>query len=215
MRRALSAMPTAAQMPCPSEPVATSTKGRRGVGCPSRSLSMHRSFSRSSGGTKPASAHAAYSNGAACPFDRTKRSLSWFCGSRGSRSACARRTGRQRCRRPSNNSTDGRCPPHSWRARTLCADGWLPAPARGRWWNRTARGSSGAGSLARRLRASGKTHAASAKLPPGRAGSILAEEEAVDVGESVGVSARRCDPCHLVGVSILCHSVGVGGGGPR
>ena len=26
----------------------------------------------------------------------------------------------------------------------------------------------------------------------------LAEEEAAEVGESVGVSARRCDPCHLL-----------------
>ena len=39
MRRALSAMPTAAQMPWPSEPVATSTNGSRGVGWPSRSES--------------------------------------------------------------------------------------------------------------------------------------------------------------------------------
>ena len=34
MRRALSAMPIAAQMPWPSDPVATSTNGSRGVGMP-------------------------------------------------------------------------------------------------------------------------------------------------------------------------------------
>ena len=39
MRRAFSALPIAAQMPCPSDPVATSTNGSRGVGCPSRSES--------------------------------------------------------------------------------------------------------------------------------------------------------------------------------
>ena len=48
MRRALSAMPIAAQMPWPSEPVATSTNGSRGVGCPSRSDPILRSFSSSS-----------------------------------------------------------------------------------------------------------------------------------------------------------------------
>ena len=47
MRRALSAMPTPAHRPCPSDPVATSTNGRRGVGCPSRSESSSRSFSSS------------------------------------------------------------------------------------------------------------------------------------------------------------------------
>ena len=39
MRRAFSAVPIAAQMPWPSEPVATSTNGSRGVGWPSRSES--------------------------------------------------------------------------------------------------------------------------------------------------------------------------------
>ena len=77
-------MPIAAQMPCPSEPVATSTKGSRGVGCPSRSQSSLRSERSSSRVRKPASAQAAYSSGAAWPFDSTKRSLSSCCGLRGS-----------------------------------------------------------------------------------------------------------------------------------
>ena len=46
-RRALSAVPTAAQMPWPSDPVATSTNESRGVGCPSRSESSRRNVSRS------------------------------------------------------------------------------------------------------------------------------------------------------------------------
>ena len=42
-----------------------------------------RSFSSSSRSNAPASAHAAYRTGAACPFDSTNRSLSTWCGSRG------------------------------------------------------------------------------------------------------------------------------------
>ncbi len=53
MRVALSAMPRPAASPCPNDPVATSTNGRRGVGCPSRSLPSSRSFSSSAGGTRP------------------------------------------------------------------------------------------------------------------------------------------------------------------
>ena len=53
MRRALSAVPTAAQMPWPSEPVATSTNDSRGVGCPSRSESNRRSLSSSARGKEP------------------------------------------------------------------------------------------------------------------------------------------------------------------
>src|SRR6185436_14588143 len=77
-------MPTAAQMPCPSEPVATSTNGSRGVGCPSRSESIRRSFNSSARSNAPASAQAAYRSGAACPFESTNRSLTVFLGSCGS-----------------------------------------------------------------------------------------------------------------------------------
>src|SRR5579884_3365538 len=70
----------AAQAPWPSDPVATSTKGRRGVGCPSRSESNLRSWSSSSRGNSPASAQAEYRIGAACPLESTKASL---CGLRG------------------------------------------------------------------------------------------------------------------------------------
>src|SRR6187401_3140308 len=84
MRRALSAMPTPAHNPWPSDPVATSTHGSRGVGCPSRSESSFRSVSKSSRGMMPTSAQAAYRIGAACPFDRTKRSLSSLRGFAGS-----------------------------------------------------------------------------------------------------------------------------------
>ena len=92
MRRALSAMPIAAQMPWPSEPVATSTNGRRGVGWPSRSEPISRSFSSSARSNAPASAHAAYRIGAACPFDSTKRSLSGLCGSFGSNRISAKKS---------------------------------------------------------------------------------------------------------------------------
>lgn len=52
-------MPAATERPCPSEPVATSTKLSLGVGCPSRSLSNFLKFNNSLVGNKPASAHAA------------------------------------------------------------------------------------------------------------------------------------------------------------
>src|SRR5829696_7279919 len=52
-----------------------STNGRRGVGCPSRSDFKVRKPSKSSLGNRPASAQAAYSKGAACPLERTNRSL--------------------------------------------------------------------------------------------------------------------------------------------
>ena len=45
---------------------------------------MRRSFRRSARSNAPASAHAAYRIGAACPLDSTKRSLSRLCGSFGS-----------------------------------------------------------------------------------------------------------------------------------
>ena len=98
MRRALSAVPIAAQMPWPSEPVATSTNGSRGVGCPSRSESISRSFSSSARSNAPASAHAAYRIGAACPFDSTKRSLSVLLRILRDRTASRRKTARPRCR---------------------------------------------------------------------------------------------------------------------
>ena len=59
MRRALSAMPMPAQSPWPSDPVATSTNGSRGVGWPSRSDVILRRFSTSSRPNAPAAAHAA------------------------------------------------------------------------------------------------------------------------------------------------------------
>lgn len=67
-------MPAATLNPWPSDPVATSTKLSRGVGWPSRSLSILRRFSCSSTGKRPARDQAAYKMGAACPLDRMKRS---------------------------------------------------------------------------------------------------------------------------------------------
>ena len=67
-----------------NDPVAISTKERRGVGCPSKSDSSFRSRRSSDGSRYPASAHAAYNSGAACPLDNTNRSLSEFRGSVGS-----------------------------------------------------------------------------------------------------------------------------------
>jgi hypothetical protein len=92
MRRALSAVPIAAQMPCPSEPVATSTKFSRGVGCPSRSDPIWRSFISSARSNAPASAQAEYRIGAACPLDSTKRSLCGFFGSFGSKRISAKKS---------------------------------------------------------------------------------------------------------------------------
>ena len=83
-RRPASAIPTAIGSPWPSEPVATSTNGSRGVGWPSRSDPIVRSFRSSPRSNAPASAHAAYNTGAACPFDRMNRSLSGWRGSLGS-----------------------------------------------------------------------------------------------------------------------------------
>ena len=53
MRRAFSAVPTAAQMPWPSDPVATSTNDSRGVGWPSRSESSRAELQQSSRGKRP------------------------------------------------------------------------------------------------------------------------------------------------------------------
>ena len=57
MRRALSAMPTPAHRPCPSDPVATSTNGSLGVGCPSRSdessAQLHHFVARKRAGRGP------------------------------------------------------------------------------------------------------------------------------------------------------------------
>src|SRR5439155_8091827 len=92
MRRALSAHPTPAQIPWPSEPVATSTNGSRGVGWPSRSDPIVRSFRSSPRSNAPASAHAAYNTGAACPFDRMNRSLSGWRGSLGSNRISAKKS---------------------------------------------------------------------------------------------------------------------------
>src|SRR5262249_34052668 len=65
-------------------PVPTSTQGMRGVGCPSRLLSIRRSVRRSCSERIPHSAYAAHSNGAACPLDNTNRSFATLCGSFGS-----------------------------------------------------------------------------------------------------------------------------------
>src|SRR5580704_2591367 len=90
MRRAFRALPIAAQMPWPSDPVATSTKGKRGVGCPSRSDPIVRSFSSSLRSNAPASAQPAYRSGAAWPFESTNRSLSSWWGSFGSKRISAK-----------------------------------------------------------------------------------------------------------------------------
>src|SRR4029077_13831814 len=75
MNFALRAMPMPTGRPCPNEPVAISTNDKRGVGWPSRSDVNVRNFKRSLFGKRPASAQAAYSSGAAWPFDSTNRSL--------------------------------------------------------------------------------------------------------------------------------------------
>src|SRR2546421_7975454 len=83
-RCAASALPSPAERPWPSDPVATSTHGIRGVGWPSRSLSSLRSVRRSFSLRIPHSAYADHSTGAACPFERTNRSFAGLCGSFGS-----------------------------------------------------------------------------------------------------------------------------------
>ena len=79
------AMPLAADMPCPSEPVDISTNGSAfNEGCPCSLESIFLKLISSSTGKKPLSAKEAYSTGEACPLDITKRSLSGSLGSLGS-----------------------------------------------------------------------------------------------------------------------------------
>src|SRR5258706_3091014 len=92
MRRALRAIPTDAQIPWPSDPVATSTNGNRGVGWPSRSQEISRSSSSSERSNASASAHAAYKSGAAWPFESTKRSAPGCFGSLGSNRISAKKS---------------------------------------------------------------------------------------------------------------------------
>src|SRR5207249_5981563 len=82
---AASALPKPTESPWPSEPVATSTQGILGVGWPSRLLSSWRRVRTSFSSMMPASAYAAHNSGAACPFDKTKRSFAGFRGSLGSK----------------------------------------------------------------------------------------------------------------------------------
>ena len=86
MRRALSAMPTPAARPWPSEPVATSTNGRRGVGWPSRSDSSSRSFSELAragrGRLRPTRRRASARRGPSTARSGRSRSLCGFCGSK-------------------------------------------------------------------------------------------------------------------------------------
>ena len=124
MRRALSAVPTAAQMPWPSDPVATSTNGSRGVGCPSRSESicpqLQQLFAREqtrlrprprteSARRAPSTARSDRCRGSAGPSDR---------------SASRRRTASPRSRPPTGSSSDGRCRLRSWTAPNRCGAGW-------------------------------------------------------------------------------------------
>ena len=69
------AIPQATDKPCPRDPVATSMKFKRGVGCPSRSESILRSCIKSSTGNCPTNAWAAYKIGAAWPLDKMNLSL--------------------------------------------------------------------------------------------------------------------------------------------
>ena len=75
-----SAMPTPNGSPCPSDPVATSTHGMTGVGCPSSSGRTCGSVRSSSSEIAPAARNIEYSRGDAWPFEKTSWSL---CGSFG------------------------------------------------------------------------------------------------------------------------------------
>ena len=78
-------MPQAAEIPCPSEPEDISTPGICFIsGCPCRKESILRRFASSDTGKYPRRASAAYSAGAACPLERTKRSRSAHAGFAGS-----------------------------------------------------------------------------------------------------------------------------------
>ena len=69
------AIPAVLHRPCPSEPVPTSTHGNRGVGCPSKSLSIFLSVSNYSRDTIPASAHAASTESPSLTENRSRVSF--------------------------------------------------------------------------------------------------------------------------------------------
>ena len=73
-------MPTPAGRPRPSEPVATSTQGSRGVGWPSSLLPRARKLSSSSSPSTPAARYIAYSSGEAWPLEKISRSLPGWSG---------------------------------------------------------------------------------------------------------------------------------------
>ncbi len=68
-------MPAATERPCPSDPVATSTNGILGTGCPSIMESFKRKDMSCSSVIVFARYNAEYNIGAACPFDKTRRSF--------------------------------------------------------------------------------------------------------------------------------------------
>ena len=70
-----SAMPTPYGRPWPKEPVATSTHGSTGVGCPSSRLPRLRNVSNSSSVIAPAALYIEYRSGDACPLEKTRWSF--------------------------------------------------------------------------------------------------------------------------------------------
>ena len=87
-RRAASATPTEYESPVPSEPPQNSTPGHFRSGWPWSLLPNALSVSISDSAKYPATAMFENSPGAACPFERTSRSLSSHCGLRGSYRMC-------------------------------------------------------------------------------------------------------------------------------
>ncbi|GAI15376.1 unnamed protein product [marine sediment metagenome] len=65
MYLAFKAIPRPIERPCPRDPVAASTYGKLGVGCPSSLLPNSLMVSNSSSLTAPAAAHNEYINGEA------------------------------------------------------------------------------------------------------------------------------------------------------
>ena len=77
-----SATPTASGSPWPSEPVATSTQGSTGVGCPSsRDPNRRYPVISSSSETTPTALKIEYSRGEACPLEKIRWSLAALPGS--------------------------------------------------------------------------------------------------------------------------------------
>ena len=75
-----SARPTPIGSPCPSDPVATSTHGRTGVGWPSSREPNCRYVMNSSSEIAPAARNRPYTSGEAWPFEKISRSFAGLFG---------------------------------------------------------------------------------------------------------------------------------------